>query len=707
MKIYSMTATFGKLEHETLTLQPGLNIIHAPNEWGKSTWCSFLVAMLYGFEARARTTQTALSDKEHYTPWSGSPMAGRIDLNWDGRDITIERRTKGRSVFGDFKAYETASGLPVPELTAANCGSVLLGVEKSVFTRSAFIRLTDMPVTQDEALRARLNALVTTGDESGAAENLERRLRDLKNRCRYNKSGLLPQAEAEAAALEQKLRELERLDAQIQDLKARQNQLEFQLSRLENHRDALAYAKAQEDAAHVVQARQAADAAAQKLQVLEEACAGAPSREQAQENLQSLQRLHYQLDAAQADVQALGPVPQPPEIPVPFRGMEPEDALESARADAARWKKLRSPAPLLWLIPGILAIGAAIGILTLLPEYGYFALAALGVGTALWVLGLVRYIRRRGKAKALAAKYGSGDPAQWVSLAKDYVNCFNIYNARSQRFSQTRTDLDRRMRELREALSCLCGEKSPQDCHAHWQQAVQLWDRRDAARQEHRRALQQAGAIQAIAKDAPPPKFPDQLTGSPSETQRLISDTTAQLQLLQRRLGQCQGQMEAIGHRSGLESSLMAVRQRIEKLEDTYAALNLALTTLETARAELQRRFAPKIAGQAQELMRRLTAGRYDRLVLADDLSLHATAQAEDTLRTALWRSDGTMDQLYLSLRLAVAGELMPGAPLILDDALVRFDDDRLKAALTVLQKEAQSRQVLLFTCQSRESQMI
>ena len=44
MKIYSMTATFGKLENQTLTLQPGLNVISAPNEWGKSTWCAFLVS---------------------------------------------------------------------------------------------------------------------------------------------------------------------------------------------------------------------------------------------------------------------------------------------------------------------------------------------------------------------------------------------------------------------------------------------------------------------------------------------------------------------------------------------------------------------------------------------------------------------------------------------------------------------------------------
>ena len=82
MKIYKMTATFGKLEHAELTLQPGLNILTAPNEWGKSTWCAFLVAMLYGLDTRAKTTKTTLADKERYAPWSGNPMAGRIDLNW-------------------------------------------------------------------------------------------------------------------------------------------------------------------------------------------------------------------------------------------------------------------------------------------------------------------------------------------------------------------------------------------------------------------------------------------------------------------------------------------------------------------------------------------------------------------------------------------------------------------------------------------------
>ena len=62
------------------------------------------------------------------------------------------------------------------------------------------------------------------------------------------------------------------------------------------------------------------------------------------------------------------------------------------------------------------------------------------------------------------------------------------------------------------------------------------------------------------------------------------------------------------------------------------------------------------------------------------------------------------MDQLYLALRLAVAEELTPKAPLILDDALVRFDDKRMKEAVCILRELAENRQVILFTCQGREA---
>ena len=144
---------------------------------------------------------------------------------------------------------------------------------------------------------------------------------------------------------------------------------------------------------------------------------------------------------------------------------------------------------------------------------------------------------------------------------------------------------------------------------------------------------------------------------------------------------------------------------RIAKLEETYAALVLAQDTLAAAKAELQRRYAPRITKRAQKLLSAMTGGRYRRLTMQEDFSLQTGTEAEDTLRDALWRSDGTMDQLYLALRLAVAEELTPKAPLVLDDVLVRFDDGRMQAAMKLLREMAKDKQILCFTCQEREAQ--
>ena len=162
--------------------------------------------------------------------------------------------------------------------------------------------------------------------------------------------------------------------------------------------------------------------------------------------------------------------------------------------------------------------------------------------------------------------------------------------------------------------------------------------------------------------------------------------------------------MEATGQEELLQRRLEQLNARIDRLTETYAALELAQETLAAATAQLQRRFAPRIASEAQKILQRMTGGRYDRLTIDQDLSLNAGTQEETVLRNAQRRSEGTVDQIYLALRLAVSKELTPNAPLVLDDALVRFDDVRHAAAMEILKEEALDRQIILFTCQSRES---
>jgi len=699
MKIYSMTATFGKLEHETLTLTPGLNIIHAPNEWGKSTWCAFLVAMLYGIETKERTTKATLADKERYAPWSGSPMSGRMDLQWNGRDITIERSSKGRSVFGIFRAYETDTGLEIPELRADNCGQMLLGVEKSVFTRSGFLRLTDLPVTQDETLRRRLNALVTTGDESGTADALSQNLRDLKNRVRANRAnGLLPQAEAQRASLEGKLAELQQLQAQSRRITQRQQELEAHQQQLKNHQAALEYEKNRAYAGKLAEAEAQAVQAEAQLEAAKAKCQGLPEADTADSMLLRLDQLQSGMNALQMDAQLLPEVPKAPEI---CRALQTRDtaADEAAYTQVAAQAKKKLP-----MILGILLAVLSLA-LVLIPHWGGLLGAAAGciAGILLIVTNRISCRKASDKARALEETYYPLTPGTWVQAAQAAQAAQEEYEAALESYEAERSAIAARAKVLKEENEALTGGLPLAQCRQVYLDARDSWLRLSEARKEHYRAAQLVQALRTSHKEVAPAPFPDSLTHTEAETARLLSDCGWEQRQLHERLGHCKARMEALGSGEALAGQLEAVNHRIEELEDTYAALEIAQQTLTRAAAELQRRFAPRISQRAQEIFRKLTDGRYTRLTLADDLTVHAGAGDEDTLHSALWRSDGTMDQLYLALRLAVSEALTPEAPLILDDALVRFDDQRLREAIDLLLEASEHKQVILFSCQTRE----
>ena len=122
---------------------------------------------------------------------------------------------------------------------------------------------------------------------------------------------------------------------------------------------------------------------------------------------------------------------------------------------------------------------------------------------------------------------------------------------------------------------------------------------------------------------------------------------------------------------------------------------------------EIRERFAPLLCKKAGELFYRLTEGKYDRVTLdrAMRVTVHPTGSTTD--RSLSYLSGGTVDQLYLALRLAICDLLLPDCPIILDDALVYFDDERLRVALEVLRELGRQRQILLFTCTDREKRML
>lgn len=161
-------------------------------------------------------------------------------------------------------------------------------------------------------------------------------------------------------------------------------------------------------------------------------------------------------------------------------------------------------------------------------------------------------------------------------------------------------------------------------------------------------------------------------------------------------------QAAALGDPDALSAKLQALEDTRTALQKRERALTLALDALSAAAETLTEAYGPRLTAPAGRYLSALTGGQFDGLVLQDGQVLTARECLSGLQRPLEQLSRGTADQVWLSLRLALTGLLLPpAAPLILDDALLTFDSGRTAAALEQLRREG--RQILLFSCRKLE----
>jgi uncharacterized protein YhaN len=126
--------------------------------------------------------------------------------------------------------------------------------------------------------------------------------------------------------------------------------------------------------------------------------------------------------------------------------------------------------------------------------------------------------------------------------------------------------------------------------------------------------------------------------------------------------------------------------------------LEQATVALEQARETLAQQYSPRLTAETAQVLKGLTAGRYDGVVLDKALSLQLRESETGLTRPLAALSKGTQDAAWLALRLAMTRLLLPkDAPMVLDDALLTFDAGRTANALETLKQGG--RQVLIFGC--------
>ena len=673
MRFQKLDATFGVLERRSLTFAPELNIVESPNESGKSTLAAFLRTMLYGLSTRERG---ALADKNRYLPWSGAPMQGALDVDTEEYGaITLRRSTtRAGSPMGRFSATYAGTGNEVPELSSADCGEALLGVPREVYERTAFIRQSGLAIEPNAELERRIAALITTGEEGASYSEAAAALKKQLNARRSNaRNGQIPTLEHEIDADETALAELHRLQSE-------QNEAEDALDTLREQEAALRaelrtheLADRREQYLARAQAKLDAERAEREAENIRRTldAAHAPPREVLEKNRS---RLYAADDLARQSKGAA-------------------ETLQNAEAELAVYRSEPKPAVLrgvgvLWLVA--LAVCAALfAAAAFMPSVFPPAMRQAVFAVPVFAVLLVREALRGGRRRQ-AYRRQLGTLTDALREAGSVCDMLKAQTARTM-----------------EAVYADLPPGCEADAKAFIQENLARYDMlaQIEADAQSKRRYYESHPLPEL-KDVPAfavvrPERPREALASELER---VTERRAEAQS---RADYTAGRLRSIGDALELEAALARKRERLAAARDEYDAIALAMETLERANTSLQNRFSPALGARAAEYFSALTGGKYDAVALDRSFRALTTEAATGAGRDAALLSQGASDQLYLAVRLAICDMVLPKekhVPLVLDDALINFDDARCNAALELLMRVSKERQVILLTCQHREA---
>ena len=135
-------------------------------------------------------------------------------------------------------------------------------------------------------------------------------------------------------------------------------------------------------------------------------------------------------------------------------------------------------------------------------------------------------------------------------------------------------------------------------------------------------------------------------------------------------------------------------------------AINLAKDELENAYHEMKNEITPKFTQQLSYLIQKITNEKYQVLKLNDENNLMIELE-DGSYKNARDLSIGTIDQMYLTLRLSALEEITKEKiPILLDEAFCFYDEKRLENILKILYNSYDN-QVIIFTCTKREKELL
>ena len=687
MKIKNIKVNaYGNIENKDINLEEGINIIHGANESGKSTLLNYIISIFYGISRNK--DGKALSDYEKYKPWNSNEFSGRISYkleNGEKYEIFRDFNKKNHKIYND-KLEDISDRFETDKKDGSKFFIEQMGIDKQMYLST--VVSTQEEVRLDEKnqnmLIQKIANLAGTGEDNVSYKKALTKLQEkIRDEIGTNKTSQKPVniIEKEIVEINNKIVETEKYRNRKYEIDAEKEQILSELKELEQQKQILQ---------ELQNSMKSEEETKNRLEIREK---------NRKDNIAKINELTNQKNTINAESERVQSAKNHLQDIIKGHKENIEklnSEIEKIANEKEETQEKEKPSILFIVITVVLAIALICSIILI---KNYIVSGILGVAL---IANIVFYVINKNKQKVNKAKL-----REKINQEKQYKR-EKLENQKQQIIANVNTtekELEKQEEEEKQVnseLSMLKGqiillEKNNEKITEEIEQDNK------AIKEESNKNKQQI--IEKYKdKNINDLLYINDYQNYISKIEETINNNRIRIKGLEIEYNTIVPQLDEM---VVLEEKREADKEKLAELREKESIINIAIENLMDAYEEMKTTITPKFTKNLSESIQKISSNKYNKVTINDENGMIIENNRGEYVE-AIKLSTGTIDQLYLALRLSMIDELSKeNLPIILDESFAYSDDNRLKNMLQYLSSELNNHQTIIFTCTDREQKML
>ena len=687
MKIKNIKVNaYGNIENKDINLEEGINIIHGANESGKSTLLNYIISIFYGISRNK--DGKALSDYEKYKPWNSNEFSGRISYkleNGEKYEIFRDFNKKNPKIYND-KLEDISDRFETDKKDGSKFFIEQMGIDKQMYLST--VVSTQEEVRLDEKnqnmLIQKIANLAGTGEDNVSYKKALIKLQEkIRDEIGTNKTSQKPIniIEKEIAEINNKIVETEKYRNRKYEIDAEKEQILSELKELEQQKQILQ---------ELQNSMKSEEETKNRLEIREK---------NRKDNIAKINELTNQKNTINAESERVQSAKNHLQDIIKGHKENIEklnSEIEKIANEKEEKQEKEKPSISFIVITVVLAIALICSIILI---KNYIVSGILGVAI---IANIVFYVINKNKQKVNKAKL-----REKINQEKQYKR-EKLENQKQQIIANVNTtekELEKQEEEEKQVnseLSMLKGqiillEKNNEKITEEIEQDNK------AIKEESNKNKQQI--IEKYKdKNINDLLYINDYQNYISKIEETINNNRIRIKGLEIEYDTIVPQLDEM---VVLEEKREADKEKLEELREKESIINIAIENLMDAYEEMKTTITPKFTKNLSESIQKISSNKYNKVTINDENGMIIENNRGEYVE-AIKLSTGTIDQLYLALRLSMIDELSKeNLPIILDESFAYSDNNRLKNMLQYLTSDLNNHQTIIFTCTDREQKML